>query len=285
MQRIVSATLLQNGRVLVIGQVPDSLGTLQPAAELYDASAGSFSSTGAPLTARPAHTATLLRSGKVLVVSGHDSCLTPSAAAEIYDPVAGTFSYTGSPAAVFDGHTATLLPDGKVLVAGGDPPCTQPFTANAELYDPISGAFVNAGLMLQRRAFHTATLLPRGKVLLAGNCYLGCALITAELFDPSSGTFTGHGAHEYRRGRADGNVAIRRHGPHRRRSLKVERVQQGGDPEMSIHPPKSSALLVPYSSRDEADSATLLQNGKVLVAGGRNLDDVLLSLSSAELYE
>jgi Kelch motif/Galactose oxidase, central domain len=283
MQRIVSATLLQNGRVLVIGQVADSLGTLQPAAELYDASAGNFSSTGAPLTARPAHTATLLQSGKVLVVSGHDSCLKPSAAAEIYDPVAGAFSYTGSPAAVFDGHTATLLPGGKVLVAGGDPDCTQPFTAIAELYDPISGVFVNAGVMLQRRAFHTATLLPSGKVLLAGNCYLGCALITAELFDPSSGTFTAtgqmntDGVGQTATPLYDGTVFIAGG------ASRSSGFREASNPEIYDPPTGKFSATYPLLVARRGHSATLLQNGKVLVAGGRNFDDVLLS--SAELYE
>ena len=283
MQRIVSATLLQNGRVLVIGQVPDALGTLQPAAELYDASTDSFSSTGAPLTTRPAHTATLLQGGKVLVVSGHDSCSSPNAAAELYDPVTGTFSGTGAPAAIFDGHTATRLPDGKVLVAGGDPSCTQPFTANAELYDPMTGAFVSAGLMLQRRAYHTATLLPNGNVLLAGNCYLGCGLITAEIFVPSSQTFTAtgqmntDGVGQTATSRDDGTVLI---AGGRSRSSGFSAA---ANPE--IYDPSTGEFNAtgPLLTARLGHAATLLQNGKVLITGGRDLQNVLLS--SAELYE
>lgn len=63
-------------------------------------------------------------------------------------------------------HAATLLPDGKVLLTGGD--CEAPGPATAEVYDPATGASMLTGNMLECRFGHTATLLPTGQVLVAG---------------------------------------------------------------------------------------------------------------------
>ena len=72
-------------------------------------------------TTRAYHTASVLPSGKVLVVGGHGG-IAYLASAELFDPAgnagAGTFAAAGSlsPRAF---HTASMLLSGKVLVAGG----------------------------------------------------------------------------------------------------------------------------------------------------------------------
>jgi Galactose oxidase, central domain len=85
------------------------------------------------------------------------------------------------------GHTATLLNDGRVLVAGGFD-SSNASLSTAELFDPTTGEFTLAnGPMTAGRADHTATLLSSGKVLVVGgspNTALG------EIFDPASNTFT-----------------------------------------------------------------------------------------------
>jgi len=75
-------------------------------AELYDAAAGAFSSTGSMLSSRAWHTLTLLPDGRVLAAGGEtEACSGPNqfcyfggtmASAELYDPVSGAFSATGS---------------------------------------------------------------------------------------------------------------------------------------------------------------------------------------------
>jgi hypothetical protein len=66
-----TATLLQNGKVLVAGG-QDSSGVLATA-ELYDPATGKWTATGSLNTGRRFHTATLLPNGKVLVAAGFDN--------------------------------------------------------------------------------------------------------------------------------------------------------------------------------------------------------------------
>jgi Galactose oxidase, central domain len=147
-----TATLLQNGKVLIAGGL-DTNNTYIGQAELYDPATGTFTATGNMVDPRHLHTATLLSSGKVLIVGG-EGANTFVAPPEIYDPDTGTFTTTGTlvtpqwlPA------LAVLLPDGTVLVAGGsalDPsnPTSNlpPPTANyAELFDPTTGTFSETG--------------------------------------------------------------------------------------------------------------------------------------------
>jgi hypothetical protein len=70
--------------VLIAGGVNGSVGLAS--AELYDASAGTFTATGTMTTARQEHTATLLPNGTVLITGGsNDGNLTPLGSAELYE--------------------------------------------------------------------------------------------------------------------------------------------------------------------------------------------------------
>jgi hypothetical protein len=88
------------------------------------------------------------------------------------------------------GQTATLLPDGKVLIAGGMRR-NQDFYRSAELYDPLTGKFQPTGDMVERRLGHAAVLLRSGKVLIVGGWIsIHAAADSAELYDPATGKFT-----------------------------------------------------------------------------------------------
>ena len=81
---------------------------------------GAWTSTGALVTARYEHTATLLPNGEVLLAGGTTSfSRVPLPNAELYDPLTGAWTATAPMAAARTDQTATLLPSGKVLVAGG----------------------------------------------------------------------------------------------------------------------------------------------------------------------
>jgi len=167
-----TSTLLQDGTVLITGGKNIGVDALQ-SAEIFDPSAnsgtGAFTSTGDMLTFRYHHTATLLNSGKVLIVGGSQGSDNPIASAEIYDPATGKFQATGSMAVARADHTATLLADGKVLITGGRQTLNDSSALDtAEVYDPASGTFSNAGSVGSAHTDHTATLLQDGNVLIVG---------------------------------------------------------------------------------------------------------------------
>jgi len=122
-----SATLLANGKVLVVGGI-DAMGNILTSAELYDPVAGTWSPTGSLAVPRFGHIATLMTSGpnigKVLVMGGRNASNPTLSSAELYDPGTGTWSATANlqkGRAVFSATLLSTGPDaGSVLVVGGE---------------------------------------------------------------------------------------------------------------------------------------------------------------------
>ena len=219
---------------------------------------GIFVPMGSMTVAREYHTATLLTGGMVLVAGGDDSSSFTLASAELYDPAAGTFTATGKMTVERASHSATWLPSGEVLIAGGP-------WASAELYDPAAGIFAVTGSMSRARSDHLATLLPNGKVLIAGGNSGGD---TAELYDPSAATFAATG--NMSEARFDDTATLLPSG--------MVLVAGGKDSQQFTTFFASAELYAPvpgiFASTGSmtgarwAHSATLLQNGTVLIAGG-----------------
>jgi hypothetical protein len=188
-----TATILPDGRVLLIGGLGAS-------AELYNPTSGRFVRTGNSLfdTGNGSDTTTLLPDGKVLMTGKtYDG-----PRAEVYDPVKGKFTsipfesppgpaasanYNGKPFDRVAPDTATVLKDGRVLLFE---------SGYLETYDPASGAFAPAGFMHApgQWTFPTATLLPDGRVLFNGgdfipilSDYTGQAASDAGTYDPATG--------------------------------------------------------------------------------------------------
>jgi N-acetylneuraminic acid mutarotase len=183
--KIHTATLLDNGKVLVVGG-RDSYDFPVAKAELYDPAKRSWSYTGSLDQERNAHTATRLNSGKVLVVGGEDYLHLRLGSAELYNPATGTWSTTGSLEIERSAHTLTLLVDGKILATGGAHWTTyQDSIAITEVYDPKTGIWSLADPLETARWGQTATLLPNGRILVAGGYhpYL-LSLASAELYQP-----------------------------------------------------------------------------------------------------
>lgn len=275
-----TATLLQDGDVLIAGGSGDST------AELYDPKTGTFVQTGPMNVVRTdGATATLLSDGRVLIAGGSDNSIDdkPLASAELYDPATGKFGPTGSMARARSGHTATLLADGRVLVAGGFGSSGLDL-ASAELYDPATGKFSPTASMTRPRSDHTATLLQDGRVLIVGGSEnLGvqkakAALASAELYDPRTGRFattgsmsTGRSAGQTATLLTDGLVLVA--------GGNASYVQEVPLASAELYDPKTGSFHKTGSMAEARDchTATLLPDGRVLVAGG---DD-----STAELYD
>jgi hypothetical protein len=270
-----TATLLPNGQVLIVGGRASA-----GYAELYDPATGQFTPTGNLNYPRAAHTATLLPDGKVLIVGGDNGATWNGstgypAQAELYDWNTGTFTPTGTLATARYRHTATLLPNGQVLIAGGSS-STANTLSSVELYTPSTGQFTAAPAMYQARAYHTASLLNNGKVLFVGgsNSYDPPApresAWTSELYDWAEGESTDLGFLFRWRFRhtatvlPNGYVVVVG-------SCQTPNSYEATERRVTLYNPETNqASNVYLLSQGRCDhEATLLQDGRVLLTGGR----------------
>ncbi|HUP68811.1 MAG TPA: kelch repeat-containing protein [Acidimicrobiales bacterium] len=193
-----TATLLEDGRVLVAGGIRDEGGRGQAernyaSAEIFDPVTEQWTFTEALREARNLHTASRLADGRVLVVGGIGTPLIdlahPLSSAEIYDPESQRWSSGGTLSIARTSHTATTLANSDVLVVGGVGG-GKGGLVSAELYDADTGTWRATGVPAVPRSGHTAALLEDGRVLIAGAGYLypgenaAEPTTTAEVYDP-----------------------------------------------------------------------------------------------------
>jgi hypothetical protein len=283
-RRLHTATLLPDDRVLIVGGYDNNRGVLA-SAELYDPATGTFTATGSLATGRGGHSAILLASGKVLIIGGYGWNAYPNVApAELYDPAMGTFI----PAGAYAGHDgcdfcapSVLLPDGTVLFPGQYP---------AQLYDPVNDVFSTIGQMLYDQS--TAVTLMTGQVLFAGGAPIG-RIADAELYNPTLHTFV-----------ATGSMAARRVWHSLIPLPDGTALATGGETEACVgfgctfagtlataelYDPATGAFA-PAGSMSvarETHTATLLADGRVLIAGGESYGGIGIfngSTATADLY-
>jgi hypothetical protein len=280
-RRSQSATLLPDGRVLIAGGVDGS--SVLSSAELYDPSRGTFSSTGSMTAARGGHDAILLDNGTVLLVGGFGPTF-DEAGAEIYDPRTGTFTstgpYVGSGECDFCAPSV-LLSNGLVLFTGQTP---------AQLYEPRGGVFTATGGSFGGES--AATLLMNGRVLFAGGEVVGRSS-AAELYDPRPGTFASTGSMASPRVwhtltlLPDGTVLAA--GGETDRCASNVCSFAGTVASAELYDPATGAFSSTGSmtAARETHTATVLNDGRVLMAGGNSYGGIGLfygSSATAELY-
>ena len=201
---------------------------------------------------------------------------------------------------------SALLPDGKVLVTGGYEGSTDLNTT--ELYDPGQGIFSPAAPMAQSRSNHTATRLCNGKILVVGGQAGGRTLSSAELYDPATGMWSPTGNLHFARAYHTATLLPNN------QVLVTGGVSMAAPPVFAQGAPMGSALdaaeLYDPSTRKwtatgsmhdarYTHTATLLDNGDVLVTGGMDsrmtadpaLDEIRVrtpscvpAISSAEVF-
>jgi hypothetical protein len=269
-----TATLLPDGRVLVVGGIAGNDGAPLTRAEVYDPATGRFSSTGAMKTGRKGHRAALLASGKVLVVGGTAS---GSAAVELYDPTTETFSSAGTcPLSFTEKFAMTALEDGTVLLAGGQPvtggsvahaPPATPCKSRAALYDPSVGTCTCVGPLGTPSTETTAARLADGRVLVMGYSWERFA---AELYDPVTRTFSSAGATPYLVESAvpttlgNGKVLITGLAS----TSDASSTHYGARVALLFDPATLTFAELLVSERRYHHTSTLLKDGRVLIAAG-----------------
>ncbi|MDQ6740625.1 MAG: hypothetical protein M3021_09760, partial [Actinomycetota bacterium] len=279
-----SATLLADGKVLLAGGSGGTGRSLLDSAELYDPSSESFTATGKMVTPQVAHTATLLPDGRVLITGGFGA-FGKAADAELYDPSTGTFTATGAyarPNTCDFCPPAVLLADGKVL-----------FNPPAQLYDARTGAFSLTGPTIYA-AHSTGTLLTDGRVLFTGgeSDEVGRSA-SAELYNPATGTFTSTGDMAWSRvwqtaTLLPNGTALVTGGESD--TCLGNPCQFGSVASAEIYDASSGTFMAAgnMAARRELHTATLLNDGRVLIAGGVTFTYLApvpyVYLASADLY-
>jgi Galactose oxidase, central domain len=271
-----TATLLPNGHVLVAGGSaylgkgggPSPRGD----AEVYDPTTGTWAKTGSMTVARSSHIATLLPDGTVLVVGGYGPNFKPVKRAEIYDPSTGTWARTRSqpsrPASLAALATATVISNGRVLLVGST---HKSRVASVQEYDPASRTWrlIDSGPHCSSRAVR----LRDGRVLVLCGSVFDEQDESASVFDPVSGSWTATAAPArwFRNAvlLADGRVLVADIGA----GELYDPI--GGTWTTAALPTYPDSRLAGFrmtGSNDtewyEADTATLLRDGRVLLTIG-----------------
>jgi hypothetical protein len=294
-------TLLNDGRVLLVGGQNSMFGNTIANTETYSPLTGAWTATGSLNTARSAYTLTRLdgpacRSasppsycGNVLVAGGSPnnagSGSTALNSAEIYNPGTGAWTFTGNLNTAREQAAATVLdgPEchaasppaycGEVLVSGG-------FNANAttyntaELYNPATGTWSNTGSFQHTARLFQSVLLPNGKVLIAGGT--GSDPTATEIYNPAAGTWSTTASMNIGRQRntlillQNGRV-LAASGTPQADPPQLGTPQQAGDSAEIYDPSTGAWTLVPSrlygATRDNHDTA-VLPSGEVLLADG-----------------
>lgn len=256
-----TATLLSDGRVLVAGgnQAADIT-----TAEIYDPKTNAWSLAGEMSDGRWYASATLLPTGEVLIAGGAP-LIGALDTTEIYTPNTGTGSWrmTGSMNHARYKHGATLLNNGKVLVAGG----TDSFgtLSSCELYNPATGTWVSTGNLANPRDLQGQVLLNDGNVFVFGS---QPGTITAEKYNPAAEIWSSISTPLFpfstcRNTTAtllqDGKILVLAVGNAYTFSGGIKAVYD------SVADTWTFSDIITFR---EGSTATLLNNGKVLITGG-----------------
>ncbi|WP_309888853.1 Ig-like domain-containing protein [Archangium sp.] len=263
-----SAHRLGSGQVLLVGG--ESTGTTA----LYDPAAGTWSSAASMATARRYHRTVLLDDGRVLAIGGLDTSYVQLTSAELYDPATNTWAPTGSLSVPREGHGAVLLADGKVLVFGGSDMGAE---STSELYEPTTGTWSPGGALSYGRSRPLAERLADDRILMFGGWRQ-----EAEVYDPATNTWSLTSPTLQRRQHAtstllpDGRV------------LAVGGMSGTSGSEDSAttelyDPTTGTWSLGPAMGNWRGlHSASVLQDGRVLIAGGMG-SAAYVTLATAEL--
>jgi hypothetical protein len=197
-------------------------------------------------------------------------------AASVWGAVGALHSLRGEAA-------VAVLPDGRVLAAGGWD-YAQGSVASAELYDPATGQWSLTAPMSTPRRFAAAVPLADGRVLVVGGEGQNgsSTLASAEVFDPATSTWQSVPSMQHERATPaavrlqDGRVLVVGGG--------AGGVMDSVPVPAEVFDPSTASWTLaglPHKARMDG-TATLLPDGRVLVAGGRQAGGAPVG---AEIYD
>jgi N-acetylneuraminic acid mutarotase len=277
-----TATILKDGNVLVVGGHGGS--GWPKVAELFDSKTGTWIPAGNTNESHSGHTSTLLQDGTVLVAGGYIGRYT--GAAELYDPATDAWRSAGALRIPRDRHTATRFSDGRVAVAGG-------FTANGatnsiEIFDPATRTWHDGPPLPEPTAYHIAEPISDDSILFAGGEGQRQNYSHAVIYNWEDGTFADTGAlalpHAYGETSvllAPGVVLLAGGEPNTdERGAKALQEAERYDAQTGRWQPLLSMNVPRYFH-----TATLLDAGRVFVAGGYTRREQVAPQASCEIFD
>ncbi len=253
-----TATLLDDGRVLLTGGYPGEGQGPTSTAEIYNPATNSFTPTSSMATPRANQTATLLPDGRVLIAGGQESDAALDTT-ELFDPETEEFSAGPELSQSRAGHAAVVVGE-RVLLVGG----TQSEGA-LQSTDVLDGRQWAPGPdLLTGRVKLGAVGLGSGQVFVVGGASTTEGrerLRTTEIVDLRDGS--SHYGPELSEGqyKLDGAVTV----------LDSGRVAVAGGDYVNVYDSRSNAMTTldaPAMGTRSFISATAVGPATLLVAGG-----------------
>jgi N-acetylneuraminic acid mutarotase len=275
-----SAVLLQDGRVLITGGV--CLAGLQPTntSEIYDPTTEKFTNTGSLNFARCSHKSYLLSSGKILIIGGHNpASLTNTnvdilSQSEIYDPQTGQFTLSGNEVIPRTNFRDYVFPNGSILLLGGFTK-DNTYLSSTEIFNVNTSTFSLSSNMNFNKLSFGVSALCNGQLLTTGgisfnNSNKSIAFYSnAEIYDPVTSSFSISSA----------SMSIQRY-DHSNTILNDCSVLIAGGGNSFTSPyatnkaeiydatQKKFITVGNLNDARKSHTATMLNNGKVLIVGG-----------------
>lgn len=249
-----------------------------------------WSVTSAMNQARGSHTATLLADGSVLVAGGS---ATPNGdtllSAELYNPQSDIWNVAASMNVARAFHTAEVMPDNSVLVAGGyeKNSSTAVTTSTSEIYHPSSDSWQIISNMNFERQQHRSAYIGNGPdggaILVMGGYSKNEYLNSCEVYSSTTGVWAVRPSMNIRRAQFTSTIL------HDGKIMVIGGI--GGTTGSNSQTLNSAEIYDPVaqtwtpvpnmSQPRHGHTATLLEDGRVLVTGGNNGNTIL---GNTEIY-
>ncbi len=185
-----TATLLDDGRVMVVGGYGGEGAPPTASIEVFDPTTEAFTASGSLRTARADHTASLLPDGRVVVAGGRGVGGSAVRSVEIIDPKTGAVAAGPELPEPRAAHVATVLA-GDVFLIGGTTTDDRA-VASTLVLDRRARLWAAGPTLATARVKHAAVSLPDGDVLViggSGSAESRDALASTELLRTGSDTF------------------------------------------------------------------------------------------------